>query len=82
MYSYRFQYLEGQSAPHKSVSAENDIDAHRLIAAFIAGKPGRRLVAGSITKSGGSFVLLLIRLRSSYQPRQKCSKLLATNASA
>jgi hypothetical protein len=49
--NYSFKYIEGTSQPSKTIEAHDDEHAWDQIGAFLAEKPGRTLVSGSITMS-------------------------------
>jgi hypothetical protein len=48
MRSYRFRFVEGQSAPYKTLEARNDADFYIQLRKFLAAAPLRSLISGSI----------------------------------
>jgi hypothetical protein len=46
--NYTFDYIEGTSRPSSAVAADSDEEAYGKIGEFLAQKPGRSLVSGSI----------------------------------
>ncbi len=57
MANYIFEYLDGMSKPSKPIIADNDVEARKERDKFLAEKPGRTYVPGSLTMTEHRHVL-------------------------
>lgn len=49
MRHYTFQYINGSSAPYKTIDAKDDLDFYRQLNEFLGNSNEKRLISGSIS---------------------------------